>query len=65
MKALVINVNIIIIIEHEACANDISELHWHVSYQSRNEERIGKRCEVAETLNEKLKEDIAFIKGHM
>ena len=44
---------------------DLNELQWHVSYSSRNEERIKGRVDIAEVLNKRLKEDIEFVKKHM
>ena len=51
--------------EHEACAMDISELKWHVSYRGRYEARFNEKVTVAETLNRKLDEDIDFVKKHV
>lgn len=50
--------------EHEACAMDINELNWHVSYRSRGETRIKNKVAIAEVLNSRLKEDIGFVKKH-
>lgn len=50
--------------EHEACAMDINELNWHVSYRSRGETRIKNKVAIAEVLNCRLKEDIGFVKKH-
>ena len=50
--------------EHEACAMDINELNWHVSYRSRVEARIQNKTNIAEVLNSRLKEDIAYVKKH-
>ena len=52
-------------LEHEACAMDINELNWHVSYRGRIEHRNKNKVQVAETLNARLKEDITFVQGHM
>jgi len=51
--------------EHEACAMDISELKWTVSYRGRYEARFKEKVEVAEALNQKLEEDIDFVKKHV
>ncbi|XP_050402301.1 coiled-coil domain-containing protein 178 [Patella vulgata] len=51
--------------EHEACILDLNELQWHVAYCSRSEARIKDRKEIAEVLNARLKEDIAFVKRHI
>ena len=51
-------------VEHEACAMDINELNWHVSYRSRIMERIEKKVKTAEALNIKVNEDIAFVQQH-
>ncbi|XP_039271313.2 coiled-coil domain-containing protein 178-like [Styela clava] len=50
--------------EHDACAADISELQWHVGYMERQLERCRQRVQVAEVLNNRLKDDIAFVKKH-
>ncbi|XP_013420633.1 coiled-coil domain-containing protein 178 isoform X2 [Lingula anatina] len=50
--------------EHEACSMDISELAWHVAYKERLEERIQHKVGVAEVMNKRLKEDIAFVQKH-
>nr|XP_009861454.2 coiled-coil domain-containing protein 178-like isoform X1 [Ciona intestinalis] len=50
--------------EHEACACDISELQWHVSYTTRQLERSKERVHAAQLLNASLKEDINFVKKH-
>lgn len=51
--------------EHEESIMDLNELQWHVSYSSRNEERIKGRVDIAEVLNKRLKEDIEFVKKHI
>lgn len=51
--------------EHEECIMDINELQWHVAYSSRNEARIKDRVDIAEVLNQRLKEDIEFVKKHI
>lgn len=50
--------------EHEACAMDINELNWHVSYRSRVLARIENKVATAEVLSKRLKEDIAFVQKH-
>ncbi|XP_059162874.1 coiled-coil domain-containing protein 178-like [Physella acuta] len=51
--------------EHETCIMDLSELHWHVSYTSRIEEKAALRYKTAEKINHHLKEDISFVKQHV
>ncbi|XP_046576697.1 coiled-coil domain-containing protein 178-like [Haliotis rubra] len=51
--------------EHEACILDLNELQWHVAYRGRNEARMQNRREIAEVLNNRLKEDIAFVERHI
>lgn len=51
--------------EHEACIMDLNELQWHVAYSTRNEKRMSDRCNIAEVLNVRLIEDIAFVKKHI
>nr|CAB3228302.1 coiled-coil domain-containing protein 178-like [Phallusia mammillata] len=50
--------------EHDACAFDISELQWHVSYTERQLERSKERVTAAQVLNDSLNEDINFVKKH-
>ncbi|XP_066272114.1 coiled-coil domain-containing protein 178-like [Branchiostoma lanceolatum] len=50
--------------EHEACAMDISELHWHVNYKTRQNQRTLTKAQVAERLNTNVKEDIGFTQKH-
>ncbi|KAL3868233.1 hypothetical protein ACJMK2_041064 [Sinanodonta woodiana] len=52
-------------LEHEACTVDLNELNWHVAYNKRNETRLTNRTGVAEVLNKRLKEDIAFVQNHI
>ncbi|WAR24311.1 CC178-like protein [Mya arenaria] len=51
--------------EHEESIVDLNEMQWHVAYSSRNESRIKERVEIAEVLNNRLKEDIDFVKKHI
>ncbi|XP_064605202.1 coiled-coil domain-containing protein 178-like [Liolophura sinensis] len=51
--------------EHEACILDVNELQWHVAYSSRSEDRIRNKTNIAEVLNKRLKEDIAFVDKHI
>lgn len=51
--------------EHEACIMDLNELQWHVAYATRNDKRMKDRCNIAEVLNSRLIEDIAFVKKHI
>ncbi|XP_060070324.1 coiled-coil domain-containing protein 178-like [Ylistrum balloti] len=51
--------------EHEACIMDLNELQWHVAYATRNDKRMQDRCNIAEVLNSRLIEDIAFVKKHI
>lgn len=50
--------------EHDACARDIVELQWHVSYTQRQLDRIKDQVQVAQVLNTSLKDDIDFVKKH-
>ena len=56
---------IVVVLEHEACANDLSELNWHVGSQGNKLEVMTRAHDKAKTLNTRLKEDILFIKQHM
>ncbi|OWF35535.1 coiled-coil domain-containing protein 178-like isoform X2 [Mizuhopecten yessoensis] len=51
--------------EHEACIMDLNELQWHVAYATRNDKRMQDRCNIAEVLNSRLIEDLAFVKKHI
>ena len=43
---------------------DLSELHWHVAYKLRAEEKLRDRVEHAQTFNNRLTEDINFVNKH-
>ena len=51
--------------EHESCASDLSELNWHVDFNTKKFDIILKLANKAEEKNTKLKEDIDFINGHV
>lgn len=48
--------------EHERCAYNVQELKWHCAYQGRVEARILEKVRVAETANNKITEEINFVK---
>ncbi|XP_062501937.1 coiled-coil domain-containing protein 178-like isoform X2 [Corticium candelabrum] len=48
--------------EHEACAMDIAELQWHLSYQGRVQSRRQSAAKVAANQNQKMKEDVYFLR---
>lgn len=50
--------------EHDAAVEDLSELHWHVSYKQRSEEKLKDRVEHAQIFNNRLSEDINFVQKH-
>ena len=43
---------------------DINELNWHCSYRGRVEARIQNKVNIAEVLNSRLKQDIAYVQKH-
>lgn len=45
--------------EHEASANDLNELKWHVTYRSRSLARLKNRVDKAHHLNSSLRKEIA------
>ena len=51
--------------EHESCASDLSELNWHVDFNTKKYDIILQLVNKAEAQNRKLKEDIEFINGHV
>jgi len=50
--------------EHEACAADIAELRWHVSFTRRELGRVKEKVSAAEKLNADLIKDIDFVRKH-
>lgn len=64
-EKLVIILILVFNLEHEACIMDLNELQWHVAYAVRNQKRIENRTNIAEVLNTRLKDDIAFVNKHM
>ncbi|XP_043922118.1 coiled-coil domain-containing protein 178-like [Protopterus annectens] len=50
--------------EHEACARDINELQWHIRNKRRQLKQMQDQTAKAELLNERLLEDIDFVKKH-
>lgn len=54
----------ILLAEHDAAVEDLSELHWHVAYRLRSEEKLRDRVEHAQTFNDRLTEDISFVNKH-
>lgn len=51
--------------EHEACIVDLNELQWHLAYTTRNQAKSQQRKDNAELMNNRLKEDIEFVKMHI
>ena len=51
--------------EHERCAEDLSELRWHIAYHSRNYTRIRARKEVAEKLHLEFQSELTEISSRM
>ena len=51
--------------EHEACIVDLNELQWHLAYTTRNQAKAQQRKDSAELMNNRLKEDIDFVRKHM
>ncbi|XP_066545763.1 coiled-coil domain-containing protein 178 [Amia ocellicauda] len=50
--------------EHEACMRDISELQWHLKFKKERLTQVKNRLMQTEVLNQRLKEDIDFVKKH-
>ncbi|XP_069047592.1 coiled-coil domain-containing protein 178 isoform X2 [Lepisosteus oculatus] len=50
--------------EHEACVRDISELQWHLKFKKERLQHVKDRMTKAEVLNQRLCEDIDFVKKH-
>ena len=44
--------------EHEACITDITELHWHIAFNSKTEERLTHKVQIEEKFQAQLQEDI-------
>ena len=44
---------------------DLNELQWHVAYTSRTLAKAQQRKDGAEVMNNRLKEDIDFVKMHV
>ncbi|XP_076463347.1 coiled-coil domain-containing protein 178-like [Babylonia areolata] len=51
--------------EHEACIVDLNELQWHLAYTTRAQAKSQQRKDNAEVMNNRLKEDIEFVKMHI
>lgn len=51
-------------LEHNAAVEDLSELHWHVTYKKRAEEKLKDRVDHANAFNVRLLDDIAFVQKH-
>ncbi|XP_018123458.1 coiled-coil domain-containing protein 178 isoform X1 [Xenopus laevis] len=50
--------------EYEACAQDISELQWHISCKQQDLENSQSKAAKTEAVNARLQEEIDFIKKH-
>ena len=48
--------------EHDACVTDITELNWHISFNTKAERKLRRKVEIEERLYEHLKEQITSIK---
>lgn len=49
---------------HEACTRDISELKWHLKLKRDKLHQVKDRTIHTEVLNQRLNEDIDFVKKH-
>lgn len=47
--------------EHEACINDITELNWHISFNTKAERKLIRKVEIDEVMHQQLKDAIANI----
>lgn len=50
--------------EHDACITDITELNWHISFNSKAERKLLRKVEIEERLHKHLTEEIATIKNN-
>lgn len=50
--------------EHDACITDITELNWHISFNTKAERKLIRKVEIEERLYEHLKEQISTIKNN-
>ncbi|RXM29246.1 Coiled-coil domain-containing protein 178 [Acipenser ruthenus] len=50
--------------ENEACARDICELQWHIKCKDGMVKQVQERLTKAEVLNQRLQDDIDFVKKH-
>ncbi|CAF0773603.1 unnamed protein product [Brachionus calyciflorus] len=48
--------------EHDACITDITELNWHISFNTKAERKLLRKVEIEERLHQHLKEQITNIK---
>ncbi|KAM4704702.1 coiled-coil domain-containing protein 178 isoform 2-T2 [Rhinophrynus dorsalis] len=50
--------------EYDACAQDISELQWHIACKKKDLERAHNKAAKTEAVNARLQEEIIFINKH-
>jgi hypothetical protein len=48
--------------EHDTCINDITELNWHISFNTKSERKLIRKVEIEERLHEQLKDEISGVK---
>ena len=48
--------------EHEACATDITELHWHIAFHNNAQSRLKNKIDVEEKFCRQLEREIETIK---
>jgi hypothetical protein len=51
--------------EHEACINDITELNWQISFNSKAERKLIHKIEVEELLNSQLKDELDKLRSNL
>lgn len=51
--------------EHEACITDITELKWHISFNTKAERKLTHKIENEEVLQEQLKSDLLMLRTNI
>ena len=51
--------------EHEACITDITELNWHISFNTKAERKLIHKIENEDVLHSQLKDDLIRLKKNM
>ncbi len=51
--------------EHEACITDITELNWHISFNSKAERKLIHKIEMEALLNSQLKDELDKLRSNL